>query len=194
MQPDVLEKGKDHAMATRGFEQRIVKTRPRVYRLALRMLGNRSDAEDATQEALVRAWSGLDGYDPARSLYDPIRSFDAWVLRIARNVCISRIHRSRRTTEMSLDILLTTERDGAAFGLELADLSYDPQRLLLDKEIDEGLQQGIRSLPATSRRCFLLLAQEHSYQEIAARLDCPLGTVRSRLNRARAHLSHIIAR
>src|SRR5579863_8665967 len=96
MQRYVFENCNDQSMANSHFEERIAETRKRIYRQVFRMLGNHSDAEDITQETLVRAWS-------ARARYDPARSFDAWILRIAANLCIDRIRRRKRRTEVSLE-------------------------------------------------------------------------------------------
>ena len=182
MQSYVFENCNDQAIASRHFEERMAETRKRIYKQVFRMLGNHADAEDVTQETLVRAWS-------ARASYDPARSFDAWILRIAANLCIDRIRRRKRRSEVSLETGLGAEPDGERSDLEIADLSQNPERLLLAKEIDAGLQHEIRSLPAVHRDCLLLLEQEYSYAEIAARMNCPVGTVRSRVHRARTHLS-----
>lgn len=186
LKKDVLEKASHEALVSSDFEKQIVETRKRVYRLALQMLGNRSDAEDVTQETLVRAWSGLARYDPARS-------FDAWLLRIATNLCIDQLRRSRRRAVVSLDTPAYAEPDDQRAAIDLADLSHNPEKVLLDKEIDERLLSGIRSLPATYHHCVQMVEQGRSYEEIAEQLHCPLGTVRSRVHRARAHLRRVMA-
>src|SRR5579862_9345470 len=139
MQPYVLTQVNDRALTGRAFEEQIVPIRKRIFNLALRMLGNRSDAEDIVQETLVRAWSGRAGYDPARSL-------DAWMLRIATNLCIDQIRRrQRRPPQVSLETPYDAESESGC--LEPADLSRNPERMLLSNEIDEKLQMGIASLP-----------------------------------------------
>jgi RNA polymerase sigma-70 factor (ECF subfamily) len=183
----VLETGNEKALTSQNFEARAGETRKRVYGLALRMLGNRCDAEDVTQETLVRAWAGFASYDSARS-------FDAWILRIATNLCIDRIRRRQRRTEVSLEAYFNVDADGEGGGMEVADLSQNPERLLMAREIDGPLQQGLRDLPALHRRCVQLIQSGYSYEEIAGLMQCPLGTVRSRVHRARAHLRHLMAR
>ncbi|MCW3054165.1 MAG: polymerase sigma factor, sigma-70 family [Chthonomonadales bacterium] len=178
MQPNVQEQDDCSTLASRDFEKRIVEARKRVYRMAFRMLGNYGDAEDITQETLMRAWAGL-------ARYDPERSFDAWISRIATNLCIDRIRQCRRRGEVSLETCFASNPKGEDGGIELADLSLNPEKLLLAKEIDEALLQEIQSLPPVYRRCILLHQQEYTYVEIADRMQCSLGTVRSRLHRAR---------
>lgn len=185
MQPDNLGNTRNSFPAIGNVGERLEETRNRVYRLALWKLGNRSDAEDVTQETFVRAWGGMAAYDPSRS-------FDAWVLRIATNLCIDQIRRRQRRTEMSLDALLDTGSNGAGREIELVDNSHNPERQLLAKEARDGLVRKIGSLPADYRQCLLLWEQELSYEEIAGRLHCPIGTIRSRLRRARARLRRLM--
>ena len=183
----LLVKGTDQALASKYFEARGTETRKRVYNHVFRKLGNRSDAEDVTQETLVRAWSSLASYDPSRS-------FDAWILRIATNVCIDQIRRCRCRPMVSLDTPPNTDPDGEGGGIEIADLSQDPETLLLATVLDEGLQQGIGALPSLYRTCVVLKGQGYSYEEIATTMHCPIGTVRSRIHRARTHLSRAMRR
>jgi RNA polymerase sigma-70 factor (ECF subfamily) len=186
MQTCVLDKGNDRALSGRVFEERLVENRKRVYSVALRMLGNRTDAEDITQETLARAWSGRNGYDPTRP-------FSTWIVRIVTNLCIDQLRRRRSRPSVSLDAPLNGEPDSER-AFELPDLSHNPERLLLSNVLDEKLQEGIESLPAGYDRCVLLMGEGYSYEEIAAMLHCPLGTVRSRIHRARAHLRRVMER
>lgn len=182
MKYSIMERDPNSAPAGLNFEERIPESRKRVYAIAYKILHNRSDAEDVVQETLVRAWSSLAEFDPRRS-------FNAWISRIATNICIDRLRRRSVRKDVSLEESLTTETFDPAYRIDLADFSHDPEKLLMANELDDELKLGIQALPAAYRDCLLLLAQEHSYSEIAARLDCPVGTVRSRLCRARLQLS-----
>lgn len=182
MQPNMMEQGRVNTRTSRDFDSRLMAARKRVYNLAYRMLGNSSDAEDVTQETLVRAWS-------RRASYDPTRSFDAWITRIATNLSIDQMRRRRSRAEVSLDTPSPAEPESERGSIELTDLSQNPEQMLMDKVIDKRLQRRIASLPAVYRQCIQLLEQEHTYQEIADMMHCPLGTVRSRMHRARIHLS-----
>jgi RNA polymerase sigma-70 factor (ECF subfamily) len=185
MHLNTINTSNDKAGASTGFDEWIPESRKHVYAIAFRMLGNRSDAEDAAQETLVRVWSSLSSYDSRRSYY-------GWISRIATNLCIDRLRRRRRS-EMSLEYCLNGDSysDGTSF--DLADSSQDPEKMLFDNSIGESLEVGMVGLPAANRDCLLLFAQGQSYAEIAARQNCELGTVRSRLHRARAHVRRAIS-
>jgi RNA polymerase sigma-70 factor (ECF subfamily) len=164
------------------FQVFVARTRQRLYRFALHTLGNPQDAEDVTQEALTRAWTHFEAFDPQRS-------FEAWVFRIANNLMIDRNRRLRRRKEISLDgpAAGLSEYEGM-WGPELSDSGSNPQNHLMAKEVSAELQFALRSLPPLHQATLLLVVQERSYEQIARTLDCPVGTVRSRVHRARAML------
>src|SRR5579862_3682824 len=81
---------------SQDIEQRLQPLRQRIYNLVYRNLGNRDDAEDVTQETFIRAWSHSERFDASRS-------FEAWVIRIALNLCIDTVRRRRRQRTASLD-------------------------------------------------------------------------------------------
>jgi RNA polymerase sigma-70 factor (ECF subfamily) len=162
----------------------VARTRQRLYRFALHTLGNPQDAEDVTQEALTRAWTHFEHFDQRRS-------FEAWVFRIVSNLTIDQSRRRRRRQEVSLDAPPTylSEYDGRCRP-EPTNRSGDPQNSLMAKEISAELQSALRSLPRRHQVILMLVAQQHSYEQIAKAFDCPLGTVRSRVHRARIMLRH----
>src|SRR3981081_3516870 len=97
MNTQVLEHRGGRDAATVDFERRMSEARKWIYRVALRSLGNPSDAEDVVQETMVRAWYGIRDFDPWRS-------FNAWIGRIAINLCVDHLRRRRRrVTEISMD-------------------------------------------------------------------------------------------
>lgn len=157
----------------REFERATWSLSPELLRLALYRLGNRQDAEDALQETYLRAFRSFDTFKPGSNI-------KAWMTRILLNVISDSLKR-RAKTECHEDI-----------GNEALDLpdqatsAQDPQIQLLAKEIDTKLLEALRSLPTTLLYPLLLRElEEMTYEDIAAILNIPVGTVMSRLFRAR---------
>src|SRR5262249_22248823 len=107
---------------------------------------------------------------------------------IAFNVLRDFLRRRRRYSTLSLDAPLEVNGDGGKVLPDLPDRSQDPAERLLRSEWSERLHVALERLPPAHRACLMLLHQERSYQEIGALLNCPLGTVRSRIHRARVSL------
>jgi RNA polymerase sigma-70 factor, ECF subfamily len=147
---------------------------PGVVRVVYRMCGDTALAEDATQEAFIRAWVNLPSFQPSA----PLRS---WLYRIALNAAFDIL---RRKSEESL------EEDRFEM---IPDQSVSPEVALVEKERVALVQQAMKSLPEASRSVLVLREYgELSYQEIAKVLDIPVGTVMSRLNYARTRLREIL--
>ncbi len=148
-----------------------------VYALALRMLGNAADAEDATQETFVRAYTRLATYRPGGK-------FGSWLLAIAAHWCIDHL---RRRPVASLEALV--EGAGAA-GLTVPLAGDSPETLALATERRVEVRGWLARLPASYRRVLVLRYwHELSYAEIGRALDEPVSTVRMRLLRARRAMS-----
>ena len=174
----------DAALAQRQaqFQSFAAQTYPRLYNFARRALNNPHDAEDVTQEALTRAWAHFETFDPRCS-------FEAWIFRIASNILIDQSRRRKRRQEISLDTpAVHTEANEDLGCLELADNASDPRAILMAKEISVELQWALRSLPPVHQTILLQVAQQRSYAQIATTMNCPEGTVRSRVYRARVML------
>jgi RNA polymerase sigma-70 factor (ECF subfamily) len=139
-----------------------------------RMCGDTGLAEDAAQEAFIRAWMNLPSYQPKGCLRN-------WLYRIAVNVALDVLRRKPEET-------LEDEE-----GLMIPDQAAGPETALIEKERADLLHQTIKSLPEAARS--VLVLREYgglSYQEIAGVLDVPVGTVMSRLNYARNRLREIL--
>jgi RNA polymerase sigma-70 factor (ECF subfamily) len=161
------------------FARHALRARPHIYHLAFRLLGNPTEAEDIAQDTFVRAWKNYHTFNTACS-------FDAWVYRIAANLCIDLKRRQTRRPIVSLD---RPSPAGAGDDcMDLADTSCDPINSLLNLEIDERLTIELEALPTVYRECVLLLAEGYTYQQLADIMDCSLGTIRSRVHRARLKL------
>lgn len=164
------------------FQRLVAQTHTRLYNFAHRALNHPQDAEDVTQEALTRAWTHFETFDPRYS-------FEAWIFRIASNILIDQSRRRKRRQEISLDAAAAHADENEGLGcLELADSTSDPREILMSKEISAELQWAMRSLPPVHRTTLLQVAQQRSYAQIASTMNCPEGTVRSRVHRARRML------
>lgn len=143
-----------------------------VWRVCYRLLGNAADAEDAVQETMLRAWQH-------RSRFQGESSVRTWLCSIAVHWCMDRLRQRKRRPQVSLD---TLREDG-----------YDPESRepLPQEEVErrdrrERLRQALGELEEDQRVPLVLYAQEQwSYEEIAAALSLPVGTVKSRISRAR---------
>src|SRR5258708_3480559 len=160
-----------------AFRHLVDKYSRSIFNLAYRMTGNAADAEDLAQDAFLQAYASLGDFR-VDSRFHP------WIYTIALNLC--RSHLRRR----SLPRWLAPPRErGEAREPELPEPSPDPERALLAREAEESLRGAVAALPAKYREVFILRqSQELSYEEIAALLDLPLGTVEVRLFRARRRL------
>jgi RNA polymerase sigma-70 factor (ECF subfamily) len=147
-----------------------------VVQVIYRMCGNADLAQDAAQDAFIRAWLNLPDLRPGSS-------FRNWLYRIAVNVAIDTLRRDTKTTDMEIETLA------------IADHQDGPEAALVRKEQALAVQQAIQGLTEASRKVLVLREYgELSYSEIADVLGIPLGTVMSRLNYARQQLKKALQR
>lgn len=138
-----------------------------VLNVIYRMCGNAQLAEDAAQEAFIRAWQNLSAYRPQTSLRN-------WLYRIAVNAATDMLRKEKPILPDDID------------DLHLTDGQAGPESIVSQHERTRLVQNAILSLPDASRAVLVLREYEGlSYQEISSTLDIPLGTVMSRLNYAR---------
>ncbi|MCS6844405.1 MAG: sigma-70 family RNA polymerase sigma factor [Caldilineales bacterium] len=158
-----------------AFNQLVLLYQGMAYNLAFRMLGDTEAAADATQEAFIKAYRNLGQYRGG--------AFRAWVLRIVTNVCYDHLRNLRRRPASSLeDMAVDAEHVG-----ELVDPAEAPSDYALRQELGRVIQQAIARLPSPQRTVLILSDIEGlSYEEIAEVMQTSLGTVKSRLSRARA--------
>lgn len=157
----------------RAFGELVRRHREGVVNVVYRMCGETNLAEDAAQEAFIRAWQHLPGYQPQ----SPFRN---WVYRIATNVALDALRRERETVDIDT--------------LSLAASDEGPETTLEGKERGERVRQAVLALPPASRAVLVLREYEGlSYREIADTLGIPIGTVMSRLNYARNRLRESLA-
>ena len=165
-----------------AFEQLVRAHEKTVYNLALRTLGSREDAEDAAQEVFVKAYTSLKSFRGESRL-------SVWLYRITNNVCIDFLRRRRDAVSLSAE----NAEDGET-EMEISDLRFDPVTIAEKHDLQEHIRDALQHLPEEQREAFLLrTVAELSYEEIAATLGIDLGTVKSRIFRARKKLCVLIS-
>ncbi|NPV69284.1 MAG: sigma-70 family RNA polymerase sigma factor [Firmicutes bacterium] len=163
-----------------AFEQLVYAYEKRVYNLALRMMGNPDDASDVAQEAFLRAYSSLREFRGDSS-------FSTWLYRIVSNICLDELRRRKRQRVSYLDEPI--EGEDGEMTRQVAAPAPGPEEVIEEAEVRELVQRGIALLPEDHRIIVVLRdLQGLSYEEISQTLGLNLGTVKSRLNRARAAL------
>ncbi len=150
-----------------------------LYHMALRFTRNPADAEDLLQDTYVRAFRFFDRYQPGTNA-------KAWLFKILRNGFINRYRKAqKRPDEVDFSKIEGTFESL----LEPRQRLPGPEEELLSRSLDEPIEDALRALPEEYRSVLLLAVVEgFSYREIAATLNCPMGTVMSRLHRARKHM------
>ena len=178
---ELVEKAKQGDQS--AFEQLVLENQNRAYSLALRLIGDREEAADLAQEAFVRAWQGLEQFQGGSS-------FATWVYRLTTNVCIDYLRKKKRREAVEPVVSLDDPDSGWA---EPSTWERDPQRLLERSERGEALARGLEKLPDWQRQVLVLRELSGlSYQEIGQALSLDIGTVKSRIARARLSLRKIL--
>ena len=165
-----------------AFDTLIGRYKDRVYTIVYRFLGHREDAQDVAQEAFVRAYRGLDSFEGNSKFY-------TWLYSIATNLARNAVRdrgRKGRDQGTSLDRL---QENAPNVAQQVAQSNQRPDTAAAGQELHEALQACIEALPEPNRMVFVLRTVDGlKYDEIAAVLECPCGTVKSRLNQARVLL------
>ncbi|HKC48866.1 MAG TPA: sigma-70 family RNA polymerase sigma factor [Gemmatimonadales bacterium] len=156
-----------------GFEREALVHLDALYRVALRLTGNASDAEDLVQETMLRAYRSWDRYTPGTNA-------KGWLLTILRHLFINEYRRrSRHPETVDVDTI-------EPFALFQEVQEEDPQGAFFDKIVDDEVLRAVDQLPEAFREAVTLSDVEGlSYEEVAKVLDVPVGTVKSRLYRGR---------
>ena len=151
----------------------------KIYNLALRYLGSREDAMDASQEVFLRVFRFLPGFQEESG-------FSTWIYRIGVNVCKDMLHRRLKRAEQTLEV---PDEEDEGRPVDVPDLRYDPERIMEGAELRQALSDAILALPEQQREIIILRdIRGLSYEEIALALALEAGTVKSRLFRARESL------
>ena len=152
---------------------------PLVYRVAIRMLRNKQDAEDASQEVFMRVNRSINSHDPTRPLAP-------WLTKITYNVCLKRISRRSRTTEKEVELY---EDD-----IPEEENKNTPETYMTGKQMTTSVLRALDQLSAQDRALVAMRYSEgFTDSEIAESTNMPVGTVKTRLYRARGRLRKILA-
>lgn len=167
-----------------SFEQLILAHQKKAFNIAYRILGNLEDANDVTQEALLKAYKGI-------SKFNGKSSFSTWLYTIVTNTSMDFIRKNRKTIVTYLDREYETEE--GSYKTQVYSDQETPEEILEKKEVQKLVNDAIEQLSDEHRKIIVLRdIQQFSYQEIAQILNCSEGTVKSRINRARNNLKILI--
>lgn len=183
---DVVLEARDGRQA--AYRELVRRYERPIFSLIYRMVRNREQAEDLSQETFVKALNAIESYRPEYK-------FSSWIFKIANNVSIDHLRR-RELDTLSLDgspHALTPEAIQAS-ALQLGDRQETALEELEAKELGGEIEQAIATLRPEYRACILLRHVEgRPYEEIATMLDLPLGTVKTYIHRARGELRQALA-
>ncbi len=164
---------------SQAFEKLVMQYQNRIFNTVLRMLGDYEAALDLTQETFLRAYQGL-------ARFKQESTFFTWLFRICLNVATSQ---RRLYAHHGHPISINSTNDEENTNWELESKEAQAEVNLVQKEIQSAVQKAIATLPYEFREALVLRDIEGlSYEQIQEILDCPLGTVRSRIHRGRAML------
>lgn len=163
--------------STIDFDAVVTKHGRQVYNVAYRMVGDKYEAEDLTQEAFLRAYKSLGSLKEDDLV-------DRWLYRIVSNVTIDFLRRKPKKAYLSLNEPIAT--DEGEVNPEVADWSTSPETKIETEQFEGAIQQALNELAPEFRLSLILCDVEGlSYEEISRTLGCNIGTVRSRIHRAR---------
>ncbi len=173
-----LQHGDRHAYA-----QLMDRYRESLYFKLMKMTGSATDADDMTIEAFGKAFNNLHTYSPEYA-------FSTWLFRIATNNCIDYM-RKKRVKSVSLE--RPSNDDRLSLEMRISDLALDPETMIIREQKIQNLKVIIEKLKPHYRVLIeLRYYKEYSYEEIAEKLDLPVGTVKAKLFRAKEFLYNIL--
>jgi len=163
----------------RAWNMLIDKYSKTVYNMALNFAGNRDDANDITQDIFLKVYNNIDKYHEEKS-------FNSWLLRLSKNYCID-YWRKNKTNRQKVEL------DDGIYNENVHDEVDTPEDTTIKNNDINFLREKLQLLPPDMRALVIMRdIQNYSYQEIAGHLEIPLGTTKSRINRARVKLAKII--
>ncbi|MEN6357834.1 MAG: sigma-70 family RNA polymerase sigma factor [Armatimonadota bacterium] len=168
----------------KAFDELVTHFQKRVYNFAYGIAGNYDDANDIAQEAFVRVFNSI-------STFRGDANFTTWIYRIVTNVFLDERKKAKNHRQVSLDEII--DLDETSVSRQIEDEKPLPGEIAESKERNKAVRTAIASLPDYQRVIMTLYhLHDRSYEEIADILHLPIGTVKSRLNRARGALKEIL--
>jgi RNA polymerase sigma-70 factor (ECF subfamily) len=166
-----------------AFGQLVDAYQNRVFGFVRRMIVNPEEAADTTQDVFIRAFQNFDRFDGRCSVR-------TWLFRIAYHLCVDKARKNVRSPQ---EVGLYDPADGDE--IDVADTRWQPEQIAIDEELMTVVEEGISSMSEKLRSVLILHDKEDmAYEEIAQTLGLPVGTVKSRLFLARAHLQEVLKR
>ena len=167
-----------------AFEKLIEIYQSKVYNLAYKMFGNPEDASDLAQEALIKIFKNI-------STFKEESQFSTWIYRIAYNLYVDELRKRKKFDVQSID---EQYEDSNESKITIIDNRPTPEQYVENKEKAEIVHNAINKLSAEHKAAIILRDIDgHTYEEIAEIQNCSLGTVKSRINRARGQLKEILS-
>lgn len=167
-----------------AFEDLIAIHQKNIFSIAYRIAGNQNDAEDMAQEVLIKIFKNLNQFKGNSK-------FSTWLYRVTTNTCLDMKKKIMKHSSYSLDQNLET--DEGSISTEIQDNSPTPEQYAEQNAVQRAVNQAISNLNDQHKKVIILRdVQGFSYEEIADMLGCSVGTVKSRINRARAQLKKIL--
>ncbi len=167
-----------------AFEALMEKHMGIIYNIALRMTANKDDAEDMTQEIMIKIFRSLGSFKGNSK-------FSTWIYRVAVNTCLDELKKKKNKKHLSLDAEISG--DDGENQIEIKDDSPSPEKLAEQNELRDMVAAAVKLLSDEHRAVIVLRdIRGMSYSEIAGILGCSDGTVKSRISRARAQLKMIL--
>ncbi|MGL4738106.1 MAG: RNA polymerase sigma factor [Cellulosilyticaceae bacterium] len=168
----------------KAFEDLITTYEKKIYGICLRMMGNEQDAYDAAQEVCVKIWRQLGSFEGHSK-------FSTWVYRIATNQCLDHLRKRKNKDEISL--FQTNAHTDEEWMIDVPSTELTIEEQMDQKALGEVIQLGLNELKVEYKEMIVLRdVMGNSYEEISRILDVSVGTVKSRLSRARGALKKIL--
>lgn len=165
-----------------AFNQLVLQYQEQVINFAYGMLSNKEDAYDAAQEVFIKVYKNIN-------LFEEKSSFSTWLFKISSNVCKDFL----RKRQVRSNIISIDSNDYDEEGMDIEDIKYSPERQLERSERQQSVHNALKLIKDEYREIIVYCdIQQKSYEETAEILNCPIGTVKSRLSRARMALKKVL--